>query len=105
MSEPGKVVSSLLQDPEFKDLVARKDRITLILTACTLVLYYGFIGLAAFKPSVFGEKPIGDVPLGIPIGIGVILACWALTGVYVRWANRRYDAMVGRIQEKADRGE
>ncbi len=105
MSEAGKEVSSLLQDPEFKDLVARKDRISLILTACTLLLYYGFIGLAAFKPSVFGDKPFGDVPVGIPIGIGVILGCWALTGVYVRWANRHYDAMVDRIREKADRGE
>jgi uncharacterized membrane protein (DUF485 family) len=93
----------LLQDPEFKDLAARKDRISLLLTLVTLALYYGFIFLAAFKPSLFGTWAAG-LPLGIPIGVGVILGCWVLTGIYVRWANSRYDAMVDRLREKAGHG-
>jgi uncharacterized membrane protein (DUF485 family) len=101
-AEPG--AKHLLEDPEFKDLVARKDRVSLILTVATLILYYGFIALVAFAPGLFGERPFAGIPLGIPLGVGVILGCWALTGVYVRWANSRYDAMVDRIQEKAGRG-
>jgi uncharacterized membrane protein (DUF485 family) len=93
----------LLKDPEFLDLASRKDRISLLLTLATLLLYYGFILLVAFKPALFGEWA-GLVPLGIPIGVGVIGGCWALTGLYVRWANSRYDAMVERVQEKAGHG-
>ena len=103
MSDSEKGSLHLLQDPEFKDLAARKDRISLLLTLATLVLYYGFILLVAFKPSLFEEWAAG-LPLGIPIGVGVILGCWVLTGVYVRWENSRYDAMVERVREKAGDG-
>jgi len=94
----------LLEDPEFKDLVARKNRISINLTIVTLVLYYGFILLIAFKRDLFAAKVAGNVTFGVVLGIGTILACWALTGIYVRWANNRYDAMVAHIQEKARHG-
>ena len=104
MSEPPRGNLQLLEDPEFKDLVARKNRITLILTLVTLVIYYGFILLIAYRRETFGSKVSGNVTFGILLGIGVILSCWALTGIYVRLANQRYDAMVARLQEKARHG-
>ena len=94
----------LLNDPEFKDLAARKNRISLILTAVTLVVYYGFILLIAFNRDLFASKVAGNVTFGILLGIGVILTCWILTGVYVRWANQKYDVMVARLHEKARHG-
>lgn len=94
----------LLQDPEFKDLVFRKNRISLILTAVTLLIYGGFIVLVAFKGKTFGAPVGGGLTFGIVLGIGVILACWVLTGIYVRWANKDYDAMVARLREKAGHG-
>jgi len=94
----------LLEDPEFKDLARRKNRFSLLLTAITLVIYYGFILLVAFRRRLFSTEIAGKIPFGIVLGIGVIIACWILTGIYVRWANQRYDAMVIRIQEKARHG-
>jgi len=94
----------LLEDPEFKDLVHRKNRFSIQLTGITLAVYYGFILLIAFKRDLFGSKVAGNVTFGILLGIGVILSCWLLTGVYVRWANQKYDAMVARLQEKARHG-
>jgi uncharacterized membrane protein (DUF485 family) len=79
----------LLEDPEFKDLVSRKNRFSILL---------------AFNRDVFASKVCGNVTFGIVLGIGVILSCWVLTGVYVRWANQKYDAMVARLQEKAKHG-
>jgi len=95
----------LLDDPDFKDLVARKNRISTILTIITLIIYYGFILLIAFKREVFATKMGGNVTFGIYLGIGVILACFLLTGIYVRWANDKYDAMVGRLKQKAGHGQ
>ena len=101
MSEPHRGNLQLLEDPEFKDLAARKNRISLHLTITTLIIYYGFILLIAYRRQSFGAKVFGNVTFGILLGIGVIIACWALTGIYVRWANQRYDAMVARLHEKA----
>lgn len=100
MSEPHGNLR-LLEDPEFKDLVSRKNRFSINLTIITLVVYYGFILLIAFKRDVFASRVIGSTTFGILLGIGVILSCWLLTGIYVRWANQKYDAMVARLQEKA----
>ena len=36
--------------------------------------------------------------LGILLGALVILVAWALTGIYVRWANRVYDAELARAR-------
>ena len=95
----------LLDDPDFKDLVARKNRISTILTVITLIIYYGFILLIAFNREVFAAKVGGNVTFGIYLGIGVILSCFLLTGIYVRWANDKYDAMVGRLKQKAGHGQ
>jgi uncharacterized membrane protein (DUF485 family) len=104
MSEQQRGNLQLLEDPEFRDLAARKNRISVRLTAVTLLVYYGFILLIAFKRDVFAAKAVGNVTFGILLGIGVIIACWLLTGVYVRWANRHYDSMVARLREKARHG-
>lgn len=104
MSEPHRGNLQLLDDPDFKDLVARKNRISINLTIATLVIYYGFILLIAFKRDVFASKTAGNVTFGVFLGIGVILACFLLTGIYVRWANRNYDAMVERLKQKAGHG-
>jgi uncharacterized membrane protein (DUF485 family) len=104
MSEPHRGNLQLLDDPDFKDLVARKNRISINLTLATLVIYYGFILLIAFKRDVFASKTAGNVTFGVFLGIGVILACFLLTGIYVRWANRNYDAMVERLKQKAGHG-
>lgn len=104
MSDSSQGNLHLLEDPDFKDLVARKNRISINLTVATLIIYYGFIFLIAFKRDLFASKTAGNVTFGVFLGIGVILACFLLTGVYVRWANRNYDAMVARLKQKAGHG-
>ena len=104
MSEPHRGNLQLLDDPDFKDLVARKNTISVNLTIATLIIYYGFIFLIAFKRNMFASNIAGNVTFGIVLGIGVIIACFVLTGVYVRWANRNYDAMVDRLKQKAGHG-
>ncbi len=44
MSDP----LNLLQDPEFRRMARTKDTISIVLTAATLVIYFGFILLIAF---------------------------------------------------------
>ncbi len=94
----------LLDDPEFKRLSAARDRVCLVLTALTLAVYFGFIFLLAFNKEFFCRKVTANITVGIPIGIGVILLSWLLTGAYVLWANTRYDAMIHEIRGKVENG-
>jgi uncharacterized membrane protein (DUF485 family) len=94
-----KTTKELLASSEFKHLVARRWRVSLLLTACLFVLYYGYILLIATDKALLSKR-IGEVTtLGIPVGAAVIVGAWILTGVYVLWANRAYDSEVARLRD------
>jgi uncharacterized membrane protein (DUF485 family) len=90
----------LLQDPDFRRLVSQKNTISWILTAIQLALYFGFIGLIAFQKPFLGTKVSGSITIGIPVAVGTIVFSWILTGIYIWWANSRYDEMVRKIKDK-----
>jgi hypothetical protein len=64
-----------------------------------IAAYVGFILLVAFDKQLAG-RPLagGRISLGIVLGAGLIVLAAALTGVYVRWANRVYDVERARLR-------
>lgn len=95
-----KSAHDILQDEEFKTLATQKNLISLILTILELAIYFGFISLIAFNKPFLASKLSGSMTVGIPIGIGVIVLSWILTGIYVNWANKKYDRMVENVKNK-----
>ena len=89
---------ALLNSARFQRLVSRRWRVSLVLTALLFVLYYGYILLIALNRSLVTARLGGTVPLGIPLGAGVIAGAWLLTAAYVVWANREYDPEVERLR-------
>ena len=95
-----KTVQDMLEDPDFKELSSKKNAISLTLTILELVLYFGFIALIAFKADYLAQKFSGAITKGIPIAVGTIVLSWVLTGIYVRWANTKYDSLVKKVKDK-----
>lgn len=97
-----KSTNPILEDPEFKELASKKNKVSLILTIAELVLYFGFIALIAYnKPFLAQKMSAGSaITIGIPIAVGVIILSWVLTGVYIYWANNTYDEMVKRVKKR-----
>lgn len=90
----------VLDSPEFRRLVARRWRISLVLTACLFALYYGFILLIATQQEFLSRRIGETTTIGIPIGAAVIVLAWVLTALYVVWANRHWDSEVARLRGK-----
>jgi len=92
----------ILNDPDFKDLSRQKFTISIILTILELVLYFGFIGLIAFNKPFLAQKLSAGVAttIGIPIAVGTIIFSWVFTGIYIWWANTKYDVLVNKVKEK-----
>ncbi len=92
----------ILNDPDFKDLSRQKFTISIILTVLELALYFGFIGLIAFNKPFLAQKLTSGVAttIGIPIAVGTIIGSWVLTGIYIWWANKKYDVLVNKVKEK-----
>jgi uncharacterized membrane protein (DUF485 family) len=88
-------------DPRFVELVEKRSRYAWTLSVVMLAIYYGFILIIAFAPAVLGVPvaPGAATTVGIPIGILIIVAAFVLTGLYVRRANREFDALNQQIVE------
>ncbi len=84
-------------DPNYQQLVSERKSFGWTLAIITLIIYYGFIAIVAFAPGIISIRVAGDITLGIIIGIAIILASIALTGVYVMRANSEYDDLTNAI--------
>jgi len=79
----------------FKELVTKRQRFAVLLSLLMLFVYVGFILLIAFAPGWLGTPlyPGTTVTRGIPIGIGIIIFSFILTGIYVWRANGEFDRL------------
>jgi len=91
--------SRIQNNPKYHELVKQRDVLAWTLTVLVLVIYYGFILLVAFAGGFLAE-PISStsvIPIGVPIGVGVILSSVVLTGIYVYRANQVFDPLIREI--------
>lgn len=86
--------------PQFKAVVKRKWKISLILTCIMLFVYFGFILLIAFDKPYLAKLIGKNITLGLPIGIGILIFAWILTGIYTYWANNFYDKQINELKKK-----
>jgi uncharacterized membrane protein (DUF485 family) len=92
-------------NPKYHQLIKQRDSLAWTLSALVLVIYYGFILLVAFGGD-FLTQPISAtsvIPIGMPIGFGVILASIVLTAIYVTKANNTFDPMIQQIIEESSK--
>jgi uncharacterized membrane protein (DUF485 family) len=96
------MVDAIKNDPDFIQLVKTRSSFAWTLTIIMLVIYFGFVLMIAFDPKLLGTPlSAGSVTtIGIPIGIGVIVSAFILTGIYVRRANGEFDELTAKIKSK-----
>lgn len=95
--------SRILNNPNYRKLIKQRDTLAWTLSACVLVLYFGFVLMVAFTPEIL-TAPISDtsvIPVGMLVGVGVIVASIILTGIYVTQANSKFDPMIEAIMQDA----
>ena len=93
----------LLDSPDLRHLVARRWRVSLVLTAALFIVYYGFILLVALDKPLLAARVGETTTLGIVLGVAVIVLAWVLTAIYVVWANRSYDPEAERLRARLPR--
>jgi uncharacterized membrane protein (DUF485 family) len=65
------------------------------------VIYFGFVLTIAYNKEFLAQSLSGGVTtVGIPVGIGVILSAFVLTGIYVARANTAFDDLTKQIIER-----
>ena len=97
-------LSRIESDPNYQKLVSERKSLGWTLAIITLVMYYGYIAIVAFAPSVIAVPLFGSITVGIVLGVAIILASILLTGIYVLRANSEYDDLTNAIVNSNKRG-
>ncbi len=98
-------IDHIEDDPHYMVLVKKRNRLVWSLASIMIAVYFCFILFIAFSPESLG-RPLGDgvVTVGIPVGIGVILFAFLLTGIYTFRANSEFDGLEEKIRERYEKG-
>jgi len=91
-------IAAIAGDPRFEALVRERGRLGWLLSALIFFSFVGYLGVIAFDKAALAQ-PIGGgvTSVGIPVGLGLIVLTIAVTALYVRRANRSYDARLAAI--------
>jgi len=94
-------IKRICQNPDFIQLVRRKQNLYWSLSLIMLVIYFGFVLLVAFSPATLGQ-PLSDgvTSVGMLVGVLVVLVAFALTGFYVYRANRFIDPLNEKLKRE-----
>ena len=65
-----RIVARIQGDPNYQTLVSERSAFGWTLAIIMLVLYYGFIAIVAFDPSLIATKVSGVITVGIFMGAG-----------------------------------
>ena len=96
------LVTRITNDPRYHELKSKRASCGWWLTLAMMVAYYGFILLVAFnKPFLAQKLGPGVMTVGMPLGVAVIVFTIVITAIYVRRANREFDALTEKITKGA----
>ena len=92
------IAQRIASHPDYQKLKATRTRFGWTLAVLGMIAYYGFILLVAFdKPLLASKLGSGVTTLGMPLGVAVIVFTIAITWIYVRRANKEFDALTENI--------
>ena len=92
------------QTPEFQDLRRRYRGWVLPVAAGSLVWYFAYVLLAAYAPDFMGIKLLGNINLGIVLGLLQFVSTFAITALYVRHADTVLDPASAAIKRQFEEG-
>jgi uncharacterized membrane protein (DUF485 family) len=73
-----------IREQEDAAVVAHNTRIGLVLFACYVTLYAGFMALSAFRPATMSKPFLGGANLAVVYGFALIVAAIVLALLYMR---------------------
>ncbi|WP_301123237.1 DUF485 domain-containing protein [Mycolicibacterium fortuitum] len=98
----GEQFLAMQASPEFQELRTRLRRFVFPMTAFFLVWYALYVALGAFAHDFMAIRVVGNINIGLLIGLGQFLTTFLITGLYVRFANRELDPRATAIREELE---
>lgn len=88
--------------PEFQELRHRLRSFVFPMTAFFLLWYVAYVLLGAYAHDFMATKVIGNINLGLLLGLGQFVTTFVITGIYVKFANRELDPRAAAIRDELE---
>ena len=98
----GTVYEQMQATPEFVDLRRRLRRFVFPMSAAFLIWYLLYVLLASYAPAFMAVKLVGNINVGLVIGLLQFVSTFVITTVYVRYANRHLDPAAQKLREQIE---
>ena len=106
LGSPGDRDWSVVQNSaEFVELRRRLRSFVFPMTAAFLAWYLAYVLLATYARGFMATKLVGNVNVGLVLGLLQFVSTFLITWLYVRYANSRLDPLAERIRGDIEDGE
>ena len=89
-------------EPEFQELRRRLRNFVFPVSGLFLVWYLLYVALSVYAPAFMSTKVIGNVNVGLLMGLLQFLSTFLITWWYVAFAGKRLDPLAGKIREELE---
>ena len=96
--EPATRYVEVQRSQEFLDLRAKFRKFAFPVTGLFLAWYFLYVLLAAFAPAFMSHKLIGNLNIGLFLGLGQFVSTFAITMIYARWADKAFDPTADKLR-------
>ncbi|WP_019813360.1 DUF485 domain-containing protein [Saccharomonospora saliphila] len=87
---------------EFQQLRKRLRNFVFPMTALFLVWYLLYVLLADYAHDFMSVRVVGNINIGLIFGLLQFVSTFVITGLYVRYANRKLDPIADRIRQDVE---
>ncbi|GLY36542.1 clumping factor B [Amycolatopsis sp. NBRC 101858] len=101
-AEPQTDWESIQGSPEFTDLRRRLRVFVFPMTALFLLWYLLYVLLADYAHGFMSTKLVGNINVGLVFGLLQFVSTFVITGLYVRYANRKLDPVSDEIRAQIE---
>lgn len=88
--------------PQFQELRSRLRRFVFPMTALFLLWYLGYVLLGAYAHDFMATTVVGNINVGLLLGLAQFVSTFVITGLYVRFANRELDPRAAAIRAELE---
>lgn len=93
----------ITRSSEFLRISRGRKLVSTVLSFIMVGAYFAYILILAKRKDWLAVEMGNGLPVGIPVGVGLILLAWLLTGVYIMWANSSHDREVKKLRSALEK--
>lgn len=95
---------AIQESEEFGELRRTFRRFVFPVTAFFLAWYFLYVLLSVFAVDFMSTKVVGNLTIGLLLGLGQFVTTFAITFIYARWANRQFDPKAEHVVSMIEAG-